>query len=165
MHWYFEPFKKYAVFSGRARRKEYWMFYLFNIVVFFVLGIIEGVFQIKTQSGQSVLGGIYLLVILVPWLAVSVRRIHDTGRSGWWLLVTLIPFGGAIAYLVFMVQSSQQGTNQYGPNPVGENTVTFSKKNSQLSGADELRELKQLLDEGIITHEDFEKKKNEFIGL
>jgi uncharacterized membrane protein YhaH (DUF805 family) len=110
--WYLEVLKKYAVFSGRARRKEYWTFLLFNIIIGLVLGGIAWL-----AGGPDVLGSIYSLVVLIPGIAVSVRRLHDTDRSGWWLLIGLIPLIGAIVLLVLMAQDSQPGANQYGPNP------------------------------------------------
>jgi uncharacterized membrane protein YhaH (DUF805 family) len=112
MNWYLAALKKYAVFSGRARRKEYWMFFLFNIIISFVLGVIEGV-----AGGPGVIAGIYTLAILIPGIAVSVRRLHDISRSGWWLLIGLVPFIGAIVLLIFAVQDSRPEENQYGPNP------------------------------------------------
>jgi uncharacterized membrane protein YhaH (DUF805 family) len=116
MEWYFEVLRKYAVFSGRARRKEYWMFALFNIIVLVLIGIVVG---FVSQVGASALGTIYALLVFVPGLAVSVRRLHDTGRSGWWLLISLIPLLGWIVLLIFVVLDSQPGENQYGPNPKG----------------------------------------------
>jgi uncharacterized membrane protein YhaH (DUF805 family) len=83
-----------------------------NIIVAVVLGFIEGIF-----GGPGILGGIYSLAMLIPGIAVTVRRLHDTGRSGWWVLVALIPVLGFIALLVFMVLDSQPGSNEYGPNP------------------------------------------------
>lgn len=112
MYWYLEVLKKYAVFSGRARRKEYWLFFLFNIIITFVLGFIEGL-----AGSAGVLASIYGLAVMIPGIAVSVRRLHDTSRSGWWLLIGLIPLLGAIVLLVFMVQDSQPDENQYGANP------------------------------------------------
>ncbi|OGX13773.1 MAG: hypothetical protein A2351_00685 [Omnitrophica bacterium RIFOXYB12_FULL_50_7] len=112
MNWYIEVLKKYAVFSGRARRTEYWMFFLFNFVIAFVLGFIEGIFK-----GPGVLFWLYSLAILVPGIAVAIRRLHDTGRSGWWILISLIPVIGTIVFIVFMAQDSQPNENQYGPNP------------------------------------------------
>ena len=112
MNWYFEVLKKYAVFSGRARRKEYWFFFLINIIIAFVLGFIEGLF-----GSPGIISMIYSLAVLIPGIAVSVRRLHDTNRSGWWLLIGLIPIIGAIVLIVFMVQDSQSGENQYGGNP------------------------------------------------
>ena len=114
MNWYLMVLKKYAVFRGRARRKEYWMFVLFNFIFALALGIIEAIAGI---SNQAVLSGIYGLAVLVPELAVSVRRLHDTNHSGWWLFIGLIPLIGFIVLLVFMVRDSQPGENKYGPNP------------------------------------------------
>lgn len=112
MDWYLEVLKKYAVFTGRARRKEYWMFFLFNVIIAIVLSVID------TSVGlPGVLSTIYSLAILIPGLAVTVRRLHDTSRSGWWLLIALIPILGAIALLVFMMLDSEPGENEYGPNP------------------------------------------------
>jgi uncharacterized membrane protein YhaH (DUF805 family) len=113
MNWYLEVLKKYAVFDGRARRKEYWMFSLFNIIIALILGLGE----LSAGSDQNVLVALYALAVLLPGLAVGVRRLHDTGRSGWWLFIAFVPIIGAIVLLVFMVQDSQPGENQYGPNP------------------------------------------------
>lgn len=118
MNWYLEVLKKYAVFSGRARRKEYWFFVLFNIIISIVLAVIDGVTgSFDPEAGMGLLGGIYTLAVLIPGIAVSVRRLHDTERSGWWLLIALVPLIGAIVLLVFMVQDSKPGQNQYGANP------------------------------------------------
>jgi uncharacterized membrane protein YhaH (DUF805 family) len=117
MHWYLDVLKKYAVFHGRARRKEYWMFVLFNLLISIVLGILDNVLGTVTEAGQGLLGLVYSLAVLIPGLAVAVRRLHDTGRSGWWLLIGLIPCLGAIILIVFMVQDSDPGDNEHGPNP------------------------------------------------
>ena len=118
MNWYLEVLKKYAVFSGRARRKEIWFFVLFNIIISIVLAVIDGVTgSFSPEAGMGLLGGIYTLAVLIPGIAVSVRRLHDTERSGWWLLIALVPLIGAIVLLVFMVQDSKPGQNQYGANP------------------------------------------------
>lgn len=112
MNWYLDVLKKYAVFEGRARRKEYWMFVLFNVIIAIGLGIIEGVLGLS-----GVLSTLYSLAVLVPSIAVSMRRLHDIGRTGWWLLISFIPIIGAVVLLVFMVMDSQPGQNQYGANP------------------------------------------------
>ena len=117
MNWYLEVVKKYAVFSGRAQRMEYWMFALFNVIIAFALGIFEGIFGAIIGSDLNILSFLYAAAILLPSLAVTVRRLHDTGRSGWWLFIGLIPVIGWIALLVFYVQDSQPGQNQYGSNP------------------------------------------------
>ena len=120
MNWYLEVLKKYAVFSGRARRMEYWYFFLFSLIISIVLAVVDGVTgSYSAAAGVGLLGGIYALAVLIPGLAVSVRRLHDTGRSGWWLLIALIPVIGAIVLLVFMVLEGKPGTNQYGSNPKG----------------------------------------------
>ena len=112
MNWYIEVLKKYAVFSGRARRKEYWMFVLFYIIFGIILGIIEGIIGIS-----GILTGLYCLALLIPSIAVSVRRLHDIGRTGWWVLICLVPIVGSIVLLIFMLLDSQPGDNQYGPFP------------------------------------------------
>ena len=112
MSWYLAVLKKYAEFSGRARRTEYWMFFLFSTIASMVLAFVDGVL-----GTGGVLGILYLLAVAVPSLAVSIRRLHDTGRSGWWLLVGLVPIVGGIVLLVFAVQDGNAGDNAYGPNP------------------------------------------------
>ncbi len=112
MNWYIEVLKKYAVFTGRARRTEYWMFFLFNIIIAVAIGVVEGIL-----GSPGVLGLLYSLGVFIPTLAVSVRRLHDTGRSGLWLLIGLVPLIGFIVLIVFFVQDSEYGQNQYGPNP------------------------------------------------
>lgn len=117
MSYYLDVLRKYAVFRGRARRKEYWMFFLFNIIIAFVLGIVEGLAGIATEDNQSVLGTLYTLAVLLPSLAVLVRRLHDTDRSAWWLLIALIPVIGSFVMLCFLLADSDPGENHYGPNP------------------------------------------------
>lgn len=121
MNWYLDVLKnKYVAFNGRARRTEYWMFTLFNVIASIVLMIIDNVLgTISATTGLGLLGGLYTLAILLPSIAVSIRRLHDTDRSGWWLLVALVPFIGGIVLLVFMVMDSTPGSNKYGPNPKG----------------------------------------------
>lgn len=118
MNWYIEALKKYAVFSGRSRRKEYWFFVLFNVIFSFVLGFIDGMMgNVHMESGMGLLGGVYSLLLLIPGIAVSVRRLHDTNRTGWWVLLGLIPIIGALVLLIFMIQDSTPGENNYGRNP------------------------------------------------
>lgn len=118
MNWYLQVLKKYAVFTGRARRREYWFFVLFNIIVSIALAVIDGMMgSFSGGAGMGLLGGLYALGVLIPSIAVSVRRLHDTDRSGWWLLILLIPLIGAIVLLVFMLQDSRPGVNRYGENP------------------------------------------------
>ena len=117
MNWYLEVLKKYAVFSGRARRKEYWLFVLFNIIFTIVASILDAVVFGTAIGGLGPLYGLYALAILVPGLAVSVRRLHDVGKSGWFFLIVLIPIVGGIWLLVVMCRDSTPGENQYGANP------------------------------------------------
>ncbi|MEU4109686.1 MULTISPECIES: DUF805 domain-containing protein [unclassified Streptomyces] len=111
MHWYVDVLKKYAVFSGRARRQEYWMFTLFSLIISIVLTILDSALDI------GFLSTIYGLAVLLPSLAVTVRRLHDTSRSGWWILITLIPLVGAIILIVFLASEGKPEANEYGPNP------------------------------------------------
>ncbi|HZB84538.1 MAG TPA: DUF805 domain-containing protein [Rubrobacteraceae bacterium] len=118
MSWYIEALKKYAVFGGRSRRREYWYFVLFTAIINGVLSIIDGVIGTLSSSANiGLLSGIYSLAVLVPSIAVSIRRLHDTDRSGWWVLIALIPIIGAIVLIVFLIQDSTPGSNRYGPNP------------------------------------------------
>ena len=113
MNWYFQVLKKYADFSGRARRKEYWLFGLVNGIIISVLGLL-GLF-----AGGPVIVGLYALAVVIPTIAVTIRRLHDTNRSGWYFLIILIPFIGGIVLIVFTVLDSTPGENQYGSNPKG----------------------------------------------
>jgi uncharacterized membrane protein YhaH (DUF805 family) len=122
MNWYFEVLKKYAVFNGRARRQEFWMFFLFNFIIGLVLAILEAIVPVI-----RFIGIIYGLGVLIPYLAVGVRRLHDTGRTGWWLLIGLIPIVGEIVLLIFFVLDSQPGDNKYGPNPKKEVTANTTQ--------------------------------------
>jgi uncharacterized membrane protein YhaH (DUF805 family) len=117
MYWYLAALKKYAVFSGRAQRKEYWFFYLFNALITLALSSVEVVLGIAPESDRSVSVTLYFLAVLIPIIAVSVRRLHDTGRSGWWLLIGLIPLLGVLILLIFMIQDGEVGQNAYGLNP------------------------------------------------
>jgi uncharacterized membrane protein YhaH (DUF805 family) len=102
---------QYAGFSGRARRSEYWYFFLANFLASVVASIIDA------ALGVSLLQWIVTLALLLPGLAVSVRRMHDTGRSGWWLLLGLIPLVGAIILIVVACQDSRPQANRWGPSP------------------------------------------------
>ena len=118
MNWYLKVLKQYADFSGRARRKEYWMFVLFNMIFAIVAAILDNVLGIAMEgTGYGPLYGIYALAVLIPGLAVAVRRLHDVGKSGWMILITLIPLIGAIWLLVLLVTDSNLGENQYVQNP------------------------------------------------
>jgi uncharacterized membrane protein YhaH (DUF805 family) len=118
MNWYLAVLKKYAEFSGRARRKEYWMFALFNVIFSIVLSLLDQLLgTVSKDIGLGVFSGLYALAVLLPGLALSVRRLHDVGKSGWWLFIALIPLIGGIWLFVLTVTDSQHSTNQYGANP------------------------------------------------
>ncbi|MGB5855916.1 MAG: DUF805 domain-containing protein [Oceanisphaera sp.] len=120
MNWYIQVLKKYAVFTGRARRKEYWFFVLISLIILFILAFIDNATgTLNEDRGMGLLGGIYSLAVLLPGLGVSVRRLHDSNRSGWWMLIGFIPILGSIVLLVFMLLGSTPGDNQYGANPKG----------------------------------------------
>jgi uncharacterized membrane protein YhaH (DUF805 family) len=110
--------QKYADFSGRGRRSEYWYFALFNLLVAIAAGILDAILGTDFDTGSGVIGLLASLALLLPGLAAGVRRLHDTSRSGWWILIGLIPIIGWIILIVFYVQDSHPD-NQYGPNPKG----------------------------------------------
>lgn len=129
----------YANVSGRARRREYWMFTLINAVILILLqvpvqgAVIAMAAQDNADGGAGGFAGltlvfavlllVYALAVLVPSVAVTVRRLHDTGKSGWWYLLNLIPFG-SLVILVFTVMDSEPGTNKWGPSPKAQEGVT-----------------------------------------
>ncbi|MCL1142629.1 DUF805 domain-containing protein [Shewanella gaetbuli] len=117
MEWYLKVLKNYFGFSGRARRKEYWMFVLISTVISIVLSLVDlGIGTFDEETGSGLLSTIYGLAVLIPTIAVSFRRLHDTNHSAWWLLIVLIPFLGALFLLIVFCFDSKED-NQYGPNP------------------------------------------------
>ena len=110
MNWFLIALKKYAVFSGRANRPEYWYFTLFYMLLLIVLMVVE--MAIGIPGVLSLVGS---LALLLPSLAVSVRRLHDVGKSGWWMLIALVPLIGAIVLLIFFVKKGEAGENRFGP--------------------------------------------------
>ncbi|OZS78468.1 hypothetical protein CF394_06845 [Tetzosporium hominis] len=122
MSWFIHVMKNTFNFNGRARRKEYWMFALMTFVISFVLTMIDIFAGLEFAPEVGILSTIFGLIILIPSLAVTVRRLHDTGRSGAWILIGLIPLIGWIVMLVFMVLDSQPETNRFGPNPKAAST-------------------------------------------
>ncbi len=158
MNYYTDVLKKYAVFKGRARRKEYWMFVLFNFIFSIVASILDGILgtgkgltMSSGGGGNGIISSLYSLALILPSIAVGVRRLHDTDRSGWWILLPVASFplfllcfynllvglivafvgmlAGTIAVLVFYCLEGTPGENKYGPNPkampaTGEPEVT-----------------------------------------
>jgi uncharacterized membrane protein YhaH (DUF805 family) len=134
MEWMLLPLRRYAKFSGRARPKEYWMFALFGVIVCFFLAIVESALGLSmaqhwletgpswasasysTQAGPLV--WLFVLLTIIPSVAVAVRRLHDTDRSGWWLLIGFLPLIGGIVLLVFFIIGGTRGPNRFGPDPV-----------------------------------------------
>ena len=118
MNYYFDVLKKYAVFTGRARRKEYWIFFLCNVVVGVVLSILD-----RVLGTGKLLNSLYSLAVFLPGLGVAVRRLHDTNRSGWWFLFVLVPLVGPIILLVWLCLPGTAGSNQYGEDPLAESEL------------------------------------------
>jgi uncharacterized membrane protein YhaH (DUF805 family) len=117
MQWYLKVLRQYADFTGRARRTEYWMFVLFTAIIQIVLAVLDSLLGLAFMPGTGVLTMLYLLAVLLPSLGVSVRRLHDTGRSGWWVLIGLVPFLGAIVLIVFAALEGDRGPNAFGSDP------------------------------------------------
>jgi uncharacterized membrane protein YhaH (DUF805 family) len=118
MEYYISVLKKYAIFEGRARRKEFWLFLLASLIVSIGIAIIDGI-----VGGRGMLGNLYSLAILIPSLAVGARRLHDINKSGWWQLIALIPIVGWIILIVWFATDGTPGDNRFGNNPKG--TVAF----------------------------------------
>ena len=121
MEWFLKVMRQYADFNGRARRKEYWMFYLFSLIFAVTAVILDNVLGIAIEGiGYGPLYLIFALAVMIPNLAVMVRRLHDVNKSGWMFLVALIPIAGAIWLLVLLCTEGDHGDNKYGPNPKNE---------------------------------------------
>ncbi len=114
---YLEVLKKYAVFSGRAARNEYWPFVLINFVVAVLLAFPLGLLKGLAHVDLTFISHLYTLAVFCPGLAVGIRRLHDTDRSGWWLLLSLIPVIGSIAVLVFLCMEGSPSSNKFGEKP------------------------------------------------
>ena len=119
LEWMLLPLKRYADFSGRSRRKEYWMFVLGVFLAAIVLSIIEGILGMSGMVGgvYGPLTTIFLLAVIIPSIAVQVRRFHDQDKSGWMVLLAFIPILGGLAVLIFMCLEGTRGTNRFGPDP------------------------------------------------
>lgn len=113
---YMQALQNWNDFGGRARRSEYWYFTLGNIIISFLITFGIGA---VSESLAGIVSVLFSLLLIVPGIAVSIRRLHDTGKSGWFLLIGLIPFVGGIILIVFFATEGTPGSNQYGPNPKG----------------------------------------------
>lgn len=117
MNWYIGVLKQYATFKGRARRKEYWIFLLVNMAITTLLSLVDkqlGTFN--PEFGMGTVGMVYAAAVFIPTLAVTIRRLHDTDRTGWWALLGLLPFG-VIALLILQAFDGTKGSNRFGPDP------------------------------------------------
>jgi len=121
MNWYLKVLKEhYADFNGRARRKEFWMFVLFNYIAIIILMVIFGAIGGALDTpGLMFISYFYLLAVIVPSFGVTVRRLHDAGKSGWYYFVSFIPLVGSIWLLVLLCTDSEDGANKWGENPKG----------------------------------------------
>lgn len=118
MEYFISAIKQYAIFKGRARRKEFWYFYLISLVISLALAFLDhqmGTFN--SELGGGLLGGVYGIFIFLPSLSLTVRRIHDTSHSGYWAFILLIPIIGLLAILFFALTDSKPGSNEYGISP------------------------------------------------
>ncbi len=129
MNWYFKVLKQYVDFEGRARRKEYWMFTLFNILFGVIAIVLDNVLNLRAIGlPYGLFYFIYALGVFLPSLAVAIRRLHDVGKSGWMILIAIIPIIGSIWLLVLMVTDSVSGENRYGPNPKNSDVNKVTNK-------------------------------------
>jgi uncharacterized membrane protein YhaH (DUF805 family) len=148
MNWYLAVLKKYAVFTGRASRKEYWMFFLFNFIVSIMLSGIEVMFGIAPQTDQSVLANIYVLAVALPSIGVSIRRMHDTGHSGWWSMVPVVG-------VVFTFLEGEHGDNRFGPDPKASSPTADDKvltNNEVLTNEAVLAMIHTRLGDGVVVN-------------
>lgn len=122
IEWYKKVvFENYANFSGRARRSEYWYYFLANLIILIMAAVIDNVTGLNFEPlPYGVLYSLYALATFLPGLAVTVRRLHDVGKSGWFYFIVLIPIIGAFWLLYLLIKEGDQGTNSYGPDPKNE---------------------------------------------
>jgi uncharacterized membrane protein YhaH (DUF805 family) len=129
MRWYFQALRKYAVFAGRARRKEYWVFELAHFPIIVALVFVGKVIH---SANLGLLPSLYILAVLIPSLASLVRRLHDTNRSGWWVFINLVPLVGPLIILSFTVTNGNTGANRFGPDPKIEASAEANTQASQM---------------------------------
>ena len=113
---WFTAFQKYAVFSGRARRKEYWRFVLISVVLSLIAAFVDGVMSLQSATPLGAFGLLFTIAIIIPSFSVAVRRLHDLVKSGWWILLSFVPPLGFILFIYFMFDGTH-GENRFGPDP------------------------------------------------
>ncbi len=119
MEWFKKCMNQYADFSGRARRKEYWMFSLFYFLFIISALVVDGILMSLIGSSVPFITVLFMLAMIVPSLSVMIRRLHDTDRSGWWMFISLVPLVGGFICLFFLCVDGTLGSNRFGPNPKG----------------------------------------------
>ncbi len=176
MDWYIGVLQKYTVFTGRARRTEYWMFFLINMIITWGLGIIDSFLgtDVGGDPGYGLLSSLYSLGVLLPSIGVMIRRLHDAGKSGWFFWINLIPIIGWIWFFVVLVTDSVPGDNQYGPNPkgIGSYQADYPSPGNQYIGTNpaaddipgQIKKLSELKDAKILSESEFEAKKRELLS-
>lgn len=169
---YIKAFKHYFDFSTRTSRYDFWMYCLIYFVLVFIGSVIDLSFFTNEDQPMGPITTIITLVNIIPSISLSVRRLHDTDRSGWMIFIALIPLIGSIALLVFYCQQSQAGSNRFGANPygVGSNDQNFSSYNHNKAPAmdvlpiDELEKINALRKSGAITDIEFEVMKKKLLS-
>ena len=136
MNWYFEVFRRFADYSGRSRRKEFWYFILFNFIILFSLIFSQDYLNTNDTMDKIIntISGIYFFILIIPLFGVIIRRLHDSGRSALFILIYFIPFVGAISLIVVLCLDSENGPNKYGENPkgIGNKKDEFEEINQHL---------------------------------
>lgn len=126
MEYYLKAIRNYATFTGRSSRRDYWMYVLFNFIFSIAASILDEFLDLKIGSGlnaSGIISTLYSLFVLIPGLAISIRRLHDINKSGWWILINLIPIIGWIWYFVLTVTEGTHGNNDYGKDPYGKDEM------------------------------------------
>lgn len=118
MEYFIKAFKNYVVFKGRTSRKEFWMFVLFSVIFGVVAVILDSIFGLRDDyTGYGFFSIVFSLAVMLPSLSAEVRRLHDIGKSGWWMFITLVPLIGSIWLIILLVKEGNQGENEYGEAP------------------------------------------------
>ena len=169
----FQPLKKYADFSGRARRKEHWLFLLFVVVAYSLTGIVDIFLGIDYEGeyGDETWGPANSLLVLgvaIPYFAVVIRRLHDLDMNGWWILLGLIPFVGLIFWM-FFCRKGTTGINRFGDDPLSENFGQEGNiKNASVSEdttEEKLKEIEQMFEKSLITDEERKKMRDKTLDI